>query len=205
MKIIIPIAILAVLLVVLAMVLGPGAAYIKSISTPVTPVQTMPPTPQAQVTEPLVVPTPQPTPTIDYLTYLQKGNDEVLAGKESVTEGRTIMMKALATQGSTYYVRPVLDQAAANFTDAKQHFNQAITDYDLAKSTAPSGMQETLTTMTNTLQGCVRASDSLLTSANQAKGGDWFSSNELFNKASSSYDVSLSTVNPYLVVLGVSS
>lgn len=188
------IVILIVLLVLVAGCTNPGNKPVPATPAPVTP--TVVPAPVSTVT---------PQLSTDYLSYLSKGNTEVLAGKSDVQKGRTLMLQALERQGNVAVARPLLSEAAADFTSAQQHFATAMTDYQKAQVTAPAGMQDTLTTMVSTLNGCVTSCTSFNAAVNLATSGDWYAANEAFNKAASSYDVSMNTINPLLTLLDISS
>jgi hypothetical protein len=186
-------------LLAVSFVLIAGCTQPSGQATSGTPVPTAKPTENVPVTQ---VTTAPPT---DYLTSVQKGNEEVLAGKKSMQQGRDLMLQALARQGNVMTVRPILDQAAANFTEAQKHYRQAGDYYTAAQPTAPSGMQGNLQTMINTLQGTVVSCNAFLASTDLAIRGDWYGANDAFNKAASYYDVSMNTINPILILLGMSS
>lgn len=194
MRIIVIFALLAVSFVLIA-----GCTQPSGQTAPGTPVQTSKPTETMPVTQVTTA------PATDYLTSVQQGNEEVLAGKQSMQQGRDLMLQALAKQGNVMAVRPILDQAAANFTEAQKHYRSAGDSYTTAQATAPSGMQGNLQTMINTLQGTVVSCNAFLASTDLAIRGDWYGANDAFNKAASYYDVSMNTINPVLILLGMSS
>ncbi len=194
-----PLAGAIILILVVAFILIAGYTQPAAPSNPVTQVPTVQP---AGTTIAIQTPTAPPT---DYLSNVQNGNEEVLAGKQSMQQGRDLMLQALAKQGNVMTVRPILDQAAANFTEAQKHYRSAGDYYTTAQATAPSGMQGNLQTMINTLQGTVVSCNAFLASTDLAIRGDWYGANDAFNKAASYYDVSMNTINPILILLGMSS